>query len=52
MCTVLPPALPALFLGYGIVASGAKGIAAEDAPYREGETDKKAAFLKCLNGIG
>ena len=52
MRTVLSPARSALLLGYGIIASGAKGIAAEDTPNREGKADKKAAFLKCLNGIG
>ena len=41
----------ALF-GYGIVPTLREGIAAQDAPYRQNKSDKKATFLKCLEGIG
>ena len=39
-------------LRYGIIASGAKGIAPEYSPYRKSESHKKAPFHKCLKCIG
>ena len=39
-------------LRYGIIASGAKGIAPKHAPYRKHQPYKKAAFLKRLKGVG
>ena len=43
---------PALFLGNGIIAPFPKGIAAKYSPYGKPESNEKASFLKCLNGIG
>ena len=39
-------------LGYGIVSAGAKGIAPQDAPYREDRAYDKASFLIRLEGVG
>jgi len=52
MCAVSSSAPPVRLLGHRIIPARAKGIAAEDTPDRERKTDKKAAFLKCLDGIG
>ena len=41
----------ALF-GNGIVSAGAKGIAPQDAPYREDSAYDKASFLIRLKGVG
>ena len=43
---------PALFFGNGIIAPFPKGIAAKYSPYGKPESNEKASFLKCLNGIG
>ena len=43
---------PAFFLGNGIIAPFSKGIAAKYSPYGKTESNEKASFLKCLNGIG
>jgi len=40
------------FFGNGILASGNKWIAPKYPAYRKKKADKKATFLKCLNGIG
>ena len=39
-------------LGHGIVSAGAKGIAPQDAPYREDRAYDKASFLIRLEGVG
>ena len=42
----------AFLLGYGIVARTAEGVTAEYPPHAQRKSDEKAAFLKCLEGIG
>ena len=40
------------FLGYGVIATATKGVTAQYAPGHKDKACEKAAFLKCLNGIG